>query len=244
MPGIPLEKLIQRQIHQWSRYRQLLAAAPRPQDLPPRPTITISRERGAGGGELAAALAARLDLEVHDASIIDGIARDARLEREVVEALDEKVRSQVDLWVEGVLKRRIFLRDNYHVSLVRTVQSLAAHGGVVILGRGANFILGEKASLRVLLVGSPERRRRRLVAAEGLDAETAAERLQEIDRQRAEFIRTLFHAEADDPRHYDLTLATDRYPLPRLVEIVMTALEVRGAFAPPPADGASPAGSA
>lgn len=230
MPGIPIEKLIQRQIHQWSRYRQLLATAPQAKALPPRPTITISRELGAGARELAAALASRLDLEVHGTGIIDRIAQDERLAREVVDALDERVRSQIDLWVEGVLKQRIFLRDNYHVALVRTVQTLAAHGGVLLIGRGANFILGEKASLRVLLVASAARRIANVARYEGVDEQEAARQVERADQERTAFIRKLFRAEPNDPCHYDLVLCTDRFPLPRLVEVVMTALEVRGVF--------------
>jgi cytidylate kinase len=230
MPGIPIEKLIQRQIHQWSRYRELLGPGPQASPPPRRPTITISRELGAGAREVAAALAARLDLEVHGVGIVDRIARDENLAREVVDALDEKARSQVELWVEGVLKQRIFLRDNYHVALVRTVETLAAHGGVLLIGRGANFILGEQASLRVLLVASRKRRIERVTRYEDVDEAEAARLVDRADGERAEFIRKLFHAEANDPRHYDLVLGTDRYPLPRVAEIVMAALEVRGVF--------------
>jgi cytidylate kinase len=230
MPGVPIEKLIQRQIHQWNRYRELLETAEKPEELKPRPTITISRERGSGARDLAAALAKRLDLEIHGVSLIDHIARDKNLEREVVEHLDEQARSQVDLWVKGVLKQRIFLRDNYHVSLVKAVKTLAAHGGVVIIGRGANFILQDSGPLRILMVASPETRVQNVMRYEDIEEAAAQEMIAKADESRLEFIRKLFHAEANDPHHYDLVLNTDLCPLPRMVEIAMTALEVRGVF--------------
>ena len=231
MTRIPTEKLIQRQIHQWNRYRELLATAESPGEVKPRPIITISRERGAGGRGLAADLARRLDLEIHGVSLIDEIARDRRLEREVVAALDEKVRSQIDLWVEGVLKQRIFLRDNYHVALVRAVRTLAAHGGVVFLGRGANLILGESCSLRVLLVASLEHRIRNVMSYQGCDETVARRQIEEADAHRRRFIEKFFHVEADDPHHYDLVLHTDGFRRERLVEIVLIALEAREVFA-------------
>lgn len=231
MTRIPIEKLIQRQIHQWSRFRQLLETAETPEEVRPRPIITISREMGSGARMLADALAQRLDLEVHGVSLIDHIARDKNLEREVVEHLDERARSQIRTWVKGVLNQRIFLRDNYHVSLATAVRTLAAHGGVVFIGRGANLILAGNCSLRILLVASEQTRMRNLMRYEKLDEEAAREAITRADGARLEFIQKLFHVDANDPRNYDLVINSDGIPAARLVEIAMTALEARGAFA-------------
>jgi cytidylate kinase len=230
MSRIPTEKLIQRQIHQWSRYRELLESATEPGEVERRPIITISRELGAGGRKLAAALAKRLDLQVHGISLIDQIARDTNLERQIIEHLDEQARSQVDLWVRGVLKQRIFLRDNYHVSLVKAIRALAAMGGVVILGRGANIILEDNASLRIRLTASPENRLKNVMMYEGASEEKAQQLIQEADESRREFIKKLFRVDPDDTHLYDLVINTDNLPMRRVVHIVMTALEVRGVF--------------
>ncbi|MFH1844327.1 MAG: cytidylate kinase-like family protein, partial [bacterium] len=208
-----IEKLIQRQIHQWHRYRQFLqdhqAAGPAAR----RPIITISRERGCGGRELAESLAGCLGLEVHGVSLIDHIARNEELEREIVAALDEQARSQVELWVKGVLGRRIYLRDNYHVSLVKAVRTLAAHGGVVFVGRGANLILEDRCDLRVLLVASTKTRIRNLQRTEDIDEKTARGRTLQANLDRQEFIMTMFHVEANDPRNYDLVVNVDELPV-------------------------------
>jgi len=227
---IPTEKLIQRQIHQWSRYRELLESATEPGEIKPRPIITISRELGAGGRKLAVALAQRLDLQVHGVSLIDQIARDTNLERQIIEHLDEQARSQVDLWVRGVLQQRIFLRDNYHVSLVKAIRTLAAMGGVVILGRGANIILEDTASLRVLLIASVENRIKNVMMYEGVNEAEARKLIQESDESRRDFIKKLFHVDPDDTHLYDTVINTDNLPMRRVVHIVMTALEVRGVF--------------
>jgi cytidylate kinase len=230
MPSIPTEKLILRQIHQWNRYRELLATAERPEELQPRPIITISRERGAGARELARSLADRLDLEIHGVSIIDEIARDERLERKVVESLDERIRSQIDMWVAGVLKQRIFLRDNYHVALARAVRTLASHGGVVFLGRGANLILAEACSLRILMVASLEVRIQNVMRYEGIDEATARGQVEKADRERRAFIEKLFHVDPNACHHYDLVLNTEHYDRDRLVDVALAALEARGTF--------------
>lgn len=231
-PPVSIEQLIQRHIHNWIHYRELLKTEEKPEKVKPRPIITLSRELGSGGRLLAHALARRLDLEVHGISLIDHIARNKQLEREVIDQLDEQVRSEIDLWVEGMLSGRLFMRDEYHVSLVRAIRTLAALGGVVIIGRGANIVLADKASLRIRVVASLETRVRNLMRYEAMDEEAARKKCIESDKERDRFTRTLFHVAADDPHSNDLIINTDRIPVARMVEIAMTAMETRGVFDP------------
>ena len=158
-----VEKLIQRQLNQWIRIKELLHAQ-EPVAIAPRPIITISRQKGAGGRALAEALARRLDLQVHGQDIVEHIAKNEEIAAEVVAQLDEQAISQINLWIKGVLNRRIYLKDEYQEELVRTVRTLAVHGGVIVLGRGGNFILADQADLRLRLVASPEARIERMAA--------------------------------------------------------------------------------
>jgi cytidylate kinase len=229
MPERVIEKLIQRQLNQWNRMRELLPEI-EPAELPRRPIITISRQVGSGGRELAEALARRLDLQVHDQDIVEHIARNEKIAAEVVAHLDEQTVSQIDLWVRGVLNRRIYMRDEYQEELVRTVRTLAAHGGVVVLGRGGTFILADRADLRLRLVAPVETRVQALVNERGLSVAEAEQSVAESDAARADFVRKLFRADIDDPVHYDLVINTDGIDGDRLPELVLLALEVRGAF--------------
>jgi len=228
-----IEKLIQRQIHQWHRFREFLGDRGDAGQAARRQIITISRERGCGGRELAESLADCLGLEVHGASLIDHIAHNEELEREIVAALDEQARSQVELWIKGVLNQRIYLRDNYHVSLVKAVRTLAAHGGVVFVGRGANLILEDRCDLRVLLVGSTETRVRRLQQVEEVDEQTARSRALQATMGRQEFIMNMFHVEPNDPRNYDLVINVDELPVAGACELCLHALELRGVAVDP-----------
>jgi len=223
-----IEKLIQRQINQWSHWEAVLRKAEDPAAVAARPTITISRELGAGGRGLAEALAARLDLQVHGYDIVEHIAQDRELEHEVVAQLDEHLTSQIDLWIKGVLQRRIFLRDEYHVALVRVVRTLAARGGVVILGRGGNFILHEEANLRLRLVAEVEQRASRLADAYEVSESEARQRIAESDQGRREFVEKLFHADIDDPRNYDLVINTAGLSDAVVRDLALRALPKRG----------------
>ncbi|MBE7559384.1 cytidylate kinase-like family protein [bacterium] len=225
-----VEAMIQRQIHNWGRYQELLRAAAAEEKVARRPIITISRELGSGGRLLAEALASRLGLQVHGLSLIDYIARHKHVEREVIDQLDENLRSEIDLWVEGMLSGRLFMRDEYHVSLVRAIRTLAARGGVVFIGRAANMVLADKASLRIRVVASMETRIRNVMEYEHLDEAAAKKKIADSDEAREKFTQKLFKVSSRDPHYHDLVINTDRIPVPRMVEIAMAALEARGAY--------------
>jgi hypothetical protein len=138
------EKLIQRQINNWNRFREFLKDEDDRVKVDPGPVITISRMAGSGGRTLAQSLVDRLDISLQDQSLVDKIARDRDLERSVVSQLDENAVGQAELWIKGVLNRRIFMKDEYHTALVKVVTNLAAGGNVVFLGRGAHPGVGVK----------------------------------------------------------------------------------------------------
>ncbi len=224
MPIPVLEKLIQRQLNHWNRMREFLERPGDPDSGKPRPIITVSRQAGSGGRMLAEQLGEALGLPVHDKSLVEHIAQDANLEQELAQRLDERVVSQAHLWVEGVLKQKIFLRSNYQVALVRTITHLAAPGGVIFLGRGAELILGEKADLRLRVVGSTRTRLGNIMRWTGLSRMEARAILQETDKRRDEFIRGLFKVDPWDPVHYDLVLNADRMTVDEMTDLVLAAL--------------------
>jgi hypothetical protein len=228
MPDRIHEKLIQRHLGQWSRLRATLRPGEDPAQQKALPVVTISRQAGCGSRELAETLGQRLDLQVFGKEIVEHIARDEHLTREVVAALDERVASQIEQWVRGMLDRRFFLQDDYHLALVRVVRTLAAHGGVILLGRGANFVLADRVDLRVRLVASEEWRVQNLAVRHQLSADDARATVRELENQRAAFVRRLFHTEVDDPRHYDLVLNVARLG-PALPEVITAALAHREA---------------
>ena len=218
------DKLIQRQINHWNRFREFLKDENDKGPEQPGPVITISRMSGSGGRTLATSLADRLGITLHDQSLVDKIARDRNLAQSVVAQLDETAINQAELWVKGVLNQRIFLKDEYHMALVNIVTKLAAAGNVVFLGRGANLILGHNATLRIRVVASRPTRLARITKRTGLSRAEARALLQETDRNRKEFIRRVFKVDPNAPEHFDLVLNSDRMKPEGMLEMATLAL--------------------
>jgi cytidylate kinase len=105
---------------------------------------------------------------------------------------------------------------------------VAKRGAIVLVGRGANVILGREATLRVRLVAPPEHRANRLSRLESITTAEALKRIQKVDAERRRFLKHFFHVDPDDARINDLTIDTSRIPPERCAEILLAALRARG----------------
>lgn len=223
--SIPItEKLIQRQINHWNRYREFLVDADENKPSPPGPVITVSRLAGSGGRTLATMIAERLEMDFHDQSMVEKIARDQNLPDHVVEQMDEKSVSSANLWVQGVLKQRFFMKSEYKAALSRIITNLAVDGNALFLGRGANLILGRDATLRIRVIASMPFRLERIRKKTGVGKAETRTILEESDKQREEFIRKVFRTEPGQPKNFDLILNADTISMDGMVELTMLAL--------------------
>ncbi|MEZ4387103.1 MAG: cytidylate kinase-like family protein [Candidatus Krumholzibacteriia bacterium] len=222
-----IETLISRQLHQYNRLRSFLKHDP---DLPPAargPVVTISRMAGCCARGLAAALAERLEVQVWGRELVDLIATDRGLRQELVTRLDQGHDSPADAWVKGVLSGRMFLRTDYVMAVAQTLRALADSGGAVVVGRGASFILGERADLRLRLVAGEPYRMRTIEREYDVEGPEARRLLERLDREREEFIRSHFRRDVHDVRHYDLVVNVERVATELLVDACVNLVRAR-----------------
>ena len=189
-----------------------------------KPLVTIARDHGSGGDEVARGLAAALDVECYDKELIDRIAKAANADKRVVEALDETVKDQLELWLSSVLSKRKYSASDYLRSLIRTAVAIGPLGGVVV-GRACHIILKRFRVFRVRLVGTPDVCGQRLADRQGGgDLKQLVEQVKAINTQRARFVVENFKVSLDDPTQFDITVNTDRYQdLSKVVDVLKTA---------------------
>jgi cytidylate kinase len=181
--------------------------------------ITVEREYGSGGGEIAQKLAAQLGWKLWDQLLTEEIARRAKCPKDVVEGREEKP----DPLYYRLFKS--FLRGSYEGSLnahklnlvdaecilqytERVVQEAATSGNAVIVGRGSqHFLRNRKDALRVFLYAPRENKVRR-VMARGKSEKEAVERVDNVDRERTDFIQRYFNVEWPDRAVYHAMINT------------------------------------
>jgi cytidylate kinase len=203
--------------------------------------ITISRQYGAGGSEVARLVAGRLGWTVVDNEIVDRVARRAGLATEIVARQDERVPS----FVERLARALTASSQEYALpelgvavraeepSLVKTteivVQEAAAEGRVVLVGRAAPAVLGTTSdALHVKLAASREFRIRLAQEVEGLDAATAEKTMDQTDANRARYYRENYGRDWDDPTHYHMVLNTGLLGLDGATEVIVAEARRRG----------------
>jgi len=181
--------------------------------------VTIEREYGSGGGEIAQLLAAQLGWKLWDQLLTEEIARLANCPKAVVEVREERT----DPLYYRLFKS--FLRGSYEGSLnahklnvvdsesilkitERVVQHAAKTGNTVIVGRGSqHFLRNRQDTLRVFLYAPRENKVRRLLAR-GKGEKEAQQLVDTVDQERGDFIQKYFRVEWPDRTVYHAMINT------------------------------------
>jgi cytidylate kinase len=136
-----------------------------------------------------------------------------------------------------------FGTDEYHEALLETLVCLATHGSVILVGRGANFVLRENAQgLNVRITASPEVRIQRLSKSWEATPVEARRRMESDDEERRKFIRQYFKQDFDDLRFYDILFNTDRASAERIASSILVFMNLpeAGTAGSEPLDSPSP----
>lgn len=217
-----IEQLINRQILWWEKQRAEFDQKPLDKPLPP-PIITVSRQTGSRGSYFASRLALKLDYQRFHREVVDAVCVSSGYRKRIVESLDEHYRSQLSVLVDSILTGQAVDNSDYTRYLCEAVLSMSRLGGIVLVGRGANFILGPKRGMHVRFIAPKERRIHNLRTYKGMSRIEAIAAIDDSDRLRREFVRKLFGADIDDPSHYDLVINADYIDVEELVDTVVTA---------------------
>jgi CMP/dCMP kinase len=198
--------------------------------------ITISREYGSGGGEIATRLASHLGWHLIDHEIVERVASEMGTTIQEAEARDERI--------EGILARTlnsmqylnpafmavppdvvISKEGTYREAVNRIVMAAAAQGHAVIVGRGSQVLLAQQRDiLHVRIIAPFEKRVAYVMQREGVDQAAAESRIQMKDRDRIRHLETAYHRKPSDAHLYDIVLNTFFLDLDSVVEIISLGL--------------------
>lgn len=181
--------------------------------------VTLEREYGSGGGEIAAKLAARLGWKLWDQSLTQEIARRLDCECGAVEEHEEKrdpayyrlLKAFMRGSFEGSLNApRLKMVDTECVREVvkRILPGIAEAGDCVIVGRGSAYYLSERPDAFHVFVYANFQERVRRLRARGKSEREAIELAETVDRDRAAFIKQSFGIEWPGRHRFHLMVNT------------------------------------
>jgi cytidylate kinase len=181
--------------------------------------ITVEREYGAGGGEIAKLLAERLGWKLYDEQLTEEIARLAQCPKSVVEVREEKndplyyrlFKSFVRGSFEGSINaHKLKMVDSESILRIteRVVCQAARTGNCVIVGRGSQHFLRDNTETLRVFVYAPRADKVKRIIARGKTAKEAEELVDSVDRERLEFVEKYFHVEWPTRYLYHVMLNT------------------------------------
>lgn len=174
----------------------------------PLPLITISREMGSGGKSTANLIASQLGepWKVYDHELIDKIAKDKNLEEELIRSVDPKKLPLVDIITAKTFGKRFSHLSGYQRHLIKVMTLVGLKGYTIILGRGANFLFPNSLSVRMICL--LDQRITWQMTYEHIPRPEAVKRIEESDKERKEFVESLFNHNHCRAYHYDLVIRT------------------------------------
>jgi cytidylate kinase len=197
--------------------------------------ITISREFGAAGGEVAKGLAQALGWTLVDNELIDEVAKRVGLPPEEVAEREERAPSFIERLTrtlasampEFVAPESGTLPDLAEERLAKVTDSavsdLAGHENIVMVGRAAAAVLASRpGALHVKIVAPPADRITRISARFGVDAKEAEKRVNDSDGNRARYHKQYYQRDWNDASNYHMTVNTGKVGVERSVQLILS----------------------
>jgi cytidylate kinase len=187
------------------------------------PVITIEREFGARGEALGRVLAERADFTLWDGELVHAVAEESGANEAVLRSLDEHRRNALEESIDGALLGGQHMASEYLRRLMRVIHAISVHGGSVIIGRGASYVLAPEAALRIRVVAPLEERVRGFAERQGIEIDRARAQVERSDAERSRFVRQNFSRNPEVASDYDLVVNTGAFSLEQAARLVLEA---------------------
>ncbi|MCU0847062.1 MAG: cytidylate kinase-like family protein [Spirochaetes bacterium] len=233
MPYKSMEKYINSQVTWW---RQQKAKIDKVEKKSIFPFITISREYGCGGYELALKLIEILNTEhkhdplwaAYDRQLLERVMEDMGLSSSLTETLTNKARADLTNLIQtsfSTFPPQVVV----YRKLVETIRILAYNGNVVIVGRAGNVITKDMENgFNVRLVAAMDWKVERIRAKLDLTRQEAEKIIIEKEKTREEFMEKYVRFRLSDPHNYDIFINNTNFTMEQAARLIIEGMKIKG----------------
>jgi cytidylate kinase len=203
--------------------------------------ITVSRLFGSGGRDVAAIAARKLGWSLLDNAVVDEVAErlgvsvtEVSRREERVPSLAERIASSMTLSAPELALpvsdvSMVELPEERIVAVTKLViEEAVQHGNVVLVGRGAQCVLADRAdALHVFCHAPLAALVEYAIAHRGLNPATAEHEVIKTNKQREQYVRRHWGRDWRALENYHLCLDTARLGIPAAAELVVAAARLR-----------------
>ncbi len=192
--------------------------------------ISIGREFGSGGKYIGQELAKRLNVKCYDNELLAKVSENYNIDMAMLEKIDEKQKSS--FWY-GFATNYVFSNndelspisadDNLFLKQAKVIEDLYNSGeSSIIIGRCSDYILKDSQNvIKIFIYASDmEFKVNRKIKFENLNSTIAKKKINQIDRERAEYYKHFTNQTWGDRNNYDLCIDTSKIGVNQTIDIL------------------------
>ena len=192
--------------------------------------ISIGRQQGCGGKEVASKLAQRLGINVYDKTLLEVAAHESGLDTTVFENADEResnsfignlfsIHGSISSYIPG---NSCMEGDKLFEIQSETIRLIAERENCIIVGRCGEYVLRDhQAMTSIFITADMNDRVSRIMKSEGLDHEKAAEHIEKSDKRRRSYHDYYATNHWGEACSYDLCINSSRMGLEQTTEFIL-----------------------
>lgn len=191
--------------------------------------ISIGRQLGSGGKEIAEKLGKRLNIKVYDKTLLEVAAKESGLDTTVFEMTDEQetstflgglfsIHGSLGSYIPG---ESCMAGDKLFEIQSETIRDIAERESCIIVGRCAEYVLREHPKMTSIFITADTKERiARVMEKENVDYEKAIELIEKGDKRRRSYHDYYTTSHWGEARSYDLCINSSRIGIDGTVEFL------------------------
>lgn len=189
--------------------------------------ISIGREFGSAGHEIAAKLAAYYKLPLYDHNLLDHIAEEGGLNSKELKDFDEKKRNMLlTRTVKGMTNSPAYHVANLQFDFLR--KKAESGESFVVVGRCSDFILKNYPGfISIFVLGDMDKKIERVMRVYDMSKEEARAFIVEKDRKRKKYHNSYCDIRWGDSRGYDLSINSSKLGEEECMRILVDYIDTR-----------------
>ncbi len=193
--------------------------------------ITIGREFGSGGREIARKLSEKLGVKMYDKNLISLMAKESGISEDILHSIDETptnsflyALSTGSFTHSSIVSPELPLTDKAFIVSSKIIREIAEQESCIIVGRCAEYVLKEhERLLRVFIYTDADRRAKRVSEAENISVNDALSLIKKMDKKRASYHNYFSYRKWGSRSAYDMCIDS-KFGAEAVADIIIAAL--------------------
>ena len=186
--------------------------------------ITIGRQHGSNGREIAELLAQKLNIKCYDKEIVDEAASRSNFSRDLIDSFDEKRMSALHL---PVMSYGLNINMQVVAAQFEAIEKIAQSGDCIFVGRCADYVLRSREDvIKVFILGDMEDRIKNIARRQGISEQAAKKKIREVDKDRSSYYRYYSDQVWGDACNYDICINSSKLGVEKTAEAILNCMNL------------------